>query len=107
MQITRKEANFMFTKYWCPKCGAYTEMTPIRTHMPGILAQKCACGQGQQANFLEDDDDLITFPEGFKMPDNLKEMIIEDDEKLQQARVKAENERKLSGTELTSKEVNQ
>ena len=70
MKIKRGVLHKLFEQKWCTKCGAVKEQTPIETHLPGILAQRCVCGACTQANFLEDDDELITvsdariFPEG-------------------------------------------
>lgn len=44
-------------------------MQRIRTSFPGILAQRCtACEMNYQANFLEDDDELHDFPDGWVFP---------------------------------------
>jgi len=65
MEILRKDVNEMFEKKWCPICAKVTDMKPIFTNLPGIVAQQCECGIGFQANYLEDDNDLLTIPDTF------------------------------------------
>jgi hypothetical protein len=63
--VTRKKTWEMFEKNWCPVCGKVTEMQPMQTNLPGIMAQKCPAEHFFQANFLEDENDTIALPNNF------------------------------------------
>lgn len=69
MNITREAFLSAFGIDWCPHCGRPTTMRRINTGLPGILAQECTeCHMNYQANFLEDDAELIEVPDTWVMP---------------------------------------
>ena len=67
--VKRETLVNLFIRKWCMACGKVTDMVPIKTGLPGILAQKCPCGMNYQANFLEDEDELVTIPDHFILPE--------------------------------------
>lgn len=69
MKVTRKLTQDAFGASWCPNCAKVTEMEPVRTGLPGIMAQKCTvCGNHYNANFFESDGDLMEVPDTFVFP---------------------------------------
>lgn len=57
---------------WCPQCGKKVQMNPIRTGLPGIWAKQCTiCNMGYQSNYLEDDEDMVEYPDHFIFPEEL------------------------------------
>ena len=69
MEVTRKATWDAFDANWCPRCAKTVEMERIHTGLPGICAQKCkACDSHYQANYLEEENDMMTVPDDFVMP---------------------------------------
>ena len=67
--VSRAIVNEAIAKRWCPKCGKQTKHTNVPTYMPGIIAQTCnECSTHYQANFLEDDADMIRAPVDLTFP---------------------------------------
>ena len=69
MKVTREYWHHIFNSEYCPVCGKDQEFNPVKTGLPGIAAKQCKiCKMGYQANYLEDDQALINFPDSFKFP---------------------------------------
>lgn len=60
-----------FESNWCPRCGKKpANMIAITTYLPGIVAHSCPdCGLVQQANYLEDLEEVVDVSESFVFPD--------------------------------------
>ncbi len=65
----------MFNSNWCPVCAKIVEMEYIHTGLPGIAAQKCTeCDSNYQANYIEDKNDILTIPDSYVIPSNVRKI---------------------------------
>ncbi len=70
MKVTRGYTFRLYHTKWCIKCGKITDMIP-KNGLPAIFVQQCPeCGIVYQANYWEEEADLIPIMDEAILPDD-------------------------------------